>query len=671
MATSKIGFHNHYPKPPLQPQTMTNDVQGHNELTRLMIIEKNPKKALETMDQFKNPNTQDRNGVSLIHWTAFLAPRFPCECLGIMKKLLDSGEDINCPDSNASTPLHYLCNAITDNNIETIEFGVDWMNLMIQSGATPFLQTNRSLSPVDCLFENVRLTIESKVFLTKLLLNDMPSKEANALCQRGIRHFFTKNGIMNIPSLQDIQVILETYGDILDLENIDGKGNSILSYVAKNYSPETLENLCFIAALAINKGANPNGKNAKGNAILLDVIDQELLIYNKHHSLDSYNRLQLVVKALINLGADPLKSTHNIKKGFIRNTYHSLITLFSAEQAQNLYKTIYGCDVFTEIELRSLLLNSYSINNHISTLNEEIVELEGASSLETFITPHLYYLKQYYKELEEEIDSDKSLKLPLILERCYNLTLDTESLVKLKKVFKKIPNLLKECGTSQLMSPKNLANKIQENVPFSMLAGHVVKGKNGKNSAHAVSYYFIGNIMILGNCGGFSGKYPGVSIHRKPKNIRNFTQQIANRNDIAPFLKKYFPRNIDQHRLEDQVAIKYIPQKHQSIGNCPIKSFGSLELAVLYYELKNHFDDDTAINLAKAIKTIGHSYRRESILNFYLDQHRISNKSNLPPDYSLLLKIRDTIKSHQSIDEARKIKINSWFKERGLEKYLN
>ncbi|MEC7838714.1 MAG: hypothetical protein VX777_01595 [Chlamydiota bacterium] len=670
MSISNINPYDRFPNPSCYPRSPSNNSEGYNELTKLMIIDNNPNKALAIMDQFKSPNMPDGNGNSLMHATISLAPRFPNECFKIMKKLLAADENINCLDSYGNTPLHNLCIAISDETRQSFLLGKNWIDHMIKFGANSLLINSFGQTPVDHIFQNFELSIETKIFFAKALLSITPKNEACALVRQGIEGYFINEELLS-PSLKEIEVILNTYGDIIDLNNIDGTGTSVFTYIFYSYASDNIAYLCEVIALAVSKGADPNHKNSEGNSVLLNGIDREVLIYHYDPS-NSYNRLQLLFKTLIDLGADPLKSIDNKQKGCINKIYSYFTEQFTTEQMQSLFLTLYKRDVYIELETRILLLNSYSIDSHVSTLYGETFNLEGANSIEKFIHPHIYYLNQYYKELIQELDGGEQNNFREILNRCNHPYLHKDSTYTLKKIFAQVPKILEECGTTQQLTSRELIQKIKNNAPFTMLATHLVTSERLEDEAHTVGYYFVDNIMMLGNCGAFSGNYPGLSIHEKTVKAKQFTKKLIDEHNLSSFLRIYFPGRVDLRGPRKRKTIKYIPQHHQTIGNCPIKSFNSLELGVLYYELQKYFDDEFAINLAKAIKAVGHTYRKKEILRLYLDMHHTSIKGKFPPaDDELLLQIRNSLANNEDLDNTRINSINKWFKEKGLERYLD
>lgn len=166
----------------------------------------------------------------------------------------------------------------------------------------------------------------------------------------------------------------------------------------------------------------------------------------------------------------------------------------------------------------------------------------------------------------------------------------------------------------------------------------------GGGQYHDIGILFKKGIVYFSNK-GFGTRDAGVSAH--PFTTRRFellVNDIEQERCILDIVHNYFPeRALD--------AVRTMPllfsQKMQRANNCPIASYASLELAVVYSSLIDFFPATSAAAraIARAIKDVHHSTRKESALAQYFSYHSIPR--DVPMSRELLLLI-DQKTAHSS-----------------------
>ncbi|CRX38716.1 hypothetical protein [Estrella lausannensis] len=166
--------------------------------------------------------------------------------------------------------------------------------------------------------------------------------------------------------------------------------------------------------------------------------------------------------------------------------------------------------------------------------------------------------------------------------------------------------------------------------------------KTNDESYHDIGIAFQNNTAYLCNK-GYGTPESGISAHPLSRHeIQQMKSEIDRGMSVIALIDRYFPGR--SFRTQHKTHLVY-SQKRQKVGNCPIASYTSLEMAILHAALKDLFKQNgqVAAEIVKTIKDLHRESRKEHALGIYLTYHAVQRE--IPINSHMLIAIgRDAVK---------------------------
>ncbi len=292
-----------------------------------------------------------------------------------------------------------------------------------------------------------------------------------------------------------------------------------------------------------------------------------------------------------------------------------------------------------EIMNRKLLAHRFGLrgNSKIDNARFRLEAFVPASAVKALS----FNVKKYYEILKSNLTTNYAEAFP---------TLSSNTLEKIQ--------VLKSHELTQILD--HTANAIALSSKLSV-SEHLENFKNGLPvgittawPGHCVTLALYDNRLGRGNRGEGAGSTPGVHIHSIGQ-LDNLTKALE-ASDPSKLTENYFSTGIAQDlELFNDV---YLSQQFQKVGNCAVANTNSMELGLLYLQLRPLVGHEAAEELARAIKKGRTKDTRIGSVEEYLNFHRYPR--TYPPDLELITQLYNKNSSDVDTDRSVRILIEKW-----------
>ncbi|CRX39559.1 ankyrin repeat domain-containing protein [Estrella lausannensis] len=547
------------------------------------------------------------------------------------------------------TPLHCLsCCAWADE-----EF-FELMELLIKGGCSPNARCNRGNTFLDHLGGSWNLDVNNFKELFKLLSNKgftfyNPHHElANFL----LEHAETPG----IPAPDRAEIIAD-YFSYIPKEHRQKAAEELFIKLLKSLefaegdAAEMLENLLerlgedFNPSLACDKDGNNliyfallNWSNSPTEMVKIFTIfakwgiDTENCGHN--HSLFenlitcqySFEKKKEILRKMMDAGITCSLTAQGDEESAMPTPIRLIETLLhynlKCEEVSEIVKIMLHEDWFREYLLLKLIANCFSTDADYS--NEEgKAPLSGCI---TSMTDFYRWLETESSEFYERIAHSPSQAKVLCHASAEKLSSQTVQLMEAiaeetwAKIFKITGEALGSAFTHRkLRKFKPIKNLVDANGFFAFVPS---MSTGEAESRHSIGLIFKPPVVLFCNKGYDLAERSGISRHvLSNKKTKIALKKALQGDDLHRFTREFFHTRIERGKASPFIAT----QKNQQADNCPVASFGSMELGILITALEEELsglDKDVAIEIARAIKRAHRQSRRRQLLEEYEAFHQ-------------------------------------------------
>lgn len=327
-----------------------------------------------------------------------------------------------------------------------------------------------------------------------------------------------------------------------------------------------------------------------------------------------------LAEMLLQLGA----KKQIVFQGTTTPTFASLFTrqlsIESKKELSCLSELLTGKDYYSEYFHLSLLGNLFGEDIHWE-LDGFTFTLTGLSIYETQIGTWLE--NEAYGFYQTLLDSNAPLHESFYQEVCSSIDVSW-SLSERGVFFREIAVALQEAkrilSTAFSLGRQGRGNLLQA-INSTAAVGFIATAPVDHDSYHDIGLLFRNKTAYLCNK-GFGSLQHGISEHPFPYFLKkkNLILDLTSGKRLLEIVGKYFPERSLFIRND---AAMILSQHQQAGNNCPIASYTSLELAILYTRLCMVYPDDSdkAKHVARAILATHRSHRQLLALSQYLSLH--------------------------------------------------
>ncbi|MEM1282857.1 MAG: hypothetical protein AAGG81_04815 [Chlamydiota bacterium] len=618
---------------------------------------RDPIAILDLMDQCLNLGEEDEESKTILHWAALKFSQNPEMTTRILQKWIEIGLDVNQISSEGLTFINYMISSLTK-CLESPLHLKNWVNqkkLFTEGNSS--INANESL--LSLIWKWTSFSVDLKIDFTDRLIS-FAEKEDQWKTFRWLLTMPFKEKVLVRLSVEDTMTMIRHYSKKVDMNTIfDDEDKPLIIQPMRKFKYYPISAMRIIKTM-IECGAKTNITDPHGRSILLYSLEALPLCIEETIQFITY---------LINNRFSPFKVTEH-QKGYIHHIQCSLDDVLSTEQQKFLFVKLYKKKIVQEFRYRQLLVNLFDLSGYQTKIFNEVMPLEGSYSLQKFYNHPLLTQEnsQFYLNLRVSNKKEPPISLwPKVLKKFMSMCEKEVSVTVIEKIseisvaLEKIPNMLNSCFRIE----SKVYNHFHEILSSEEPCGFMVRHLNHRPGFdHVVAYYNHGEHILIGNRGYGSGKCPGVTVHKKSEISQkdSLCSDLFYGVETTKFTNRYFPeRMISQKGCRGKKIVHYIQETTQSGHTCPIASYESLELSMVFMTIDNMLKNrKTSTKLAQAICKIHHSLRRQFVLSTYLSYHEQEKSNKLPVDTHLLLVLRSTKTSDLESDQKRYQQLTNW-----------
>lgn len=624
-----------------------NEPSGPKAKDIILQIQQNedPIVILELMDQCLNLCEEDEESKTILHWAALKFPQNPEAVTSILKKWVQKGLPVNQISSEGLTFINYLTSSLTDPSDSPLHLK-KWMS--------------QKKSLLQIIWKCTPFSVDLKIDFTDRFLS-FAEKEDQWNIFRWLLTMPFKEKDLHSLSVEDIMTMIRHYSKQIDMNTIfDGEETPLIIQPIRKFKYYPISAMQIIRTM-IECGANPNITDLHGRSLLLYTLEALPLCIEETIQFITY---------LINNRVSPFKVSR-YQNGCIYHIQCLLDDVLSTEQQKFLFDKLYKKKIVQEFRYRQLLVNLFDFSGYRTKIFNEVMLLEGSHSLQKFYNHPLLTQEnsQFYLDLKVSKTGDSPTSLwPKVLKKFMGMCERKVYITVIQKIseisgaLEKVPNMLNSCFRSESTVYNHFHEILSSEKPCGFMVRHL---NNGGGYNHVVGYYNHDEHILIGNRGYGCGEYPGVTVHKKSKISQkdSLCSDLFYGVETTKFMHRYFAeRMISQKGCSGKKIVHYIPDTTQRGHTCPIASYESLELSMVFMTIDDILKNrETSTKLAQVICKIHHSLRRQFLLSSYLRYHEQEQSFKLPADIHLLFTLCSTKTSDPDSDRTRYEQLTNWF----------